>query len=103
MITDSRCNLHLTSSECFERPVRLPVAMKAVRQVAGNIEIIDSVNDKYLELAENDIILRAHKKSYIQRFKKRCSAAAQNDIVSLTEDSDGNGGEDTSKSDRVHG
>jgi hypothetical protein len=98
IITDSRCNLHLTSSECFERPVRLPAAMKGVKQAAGNIHIVDSVSDKYLELAERDIILRAHKKSYIQRIKKRCLAATSESVVALTEDSDGNGGEDTSKS-----
>ncbi|KAG7337319.1 histone deacetylase family protein [Nitzschia inconspicua] len=95
VITDSRCNLHLTSSECFERPVRLPAAMKAVRQVTGNIQVFDSVDDRFLELAENDIIRRAHQKSYIQRFKKRCLAATQETIIPLTEDSDGNGGEDT--------
>jgi galactokinase len=97
VITDSRCNLHITSSECYERPVRLPAALKAVRQVSGNIQIIESVDDKYLELAENDIVLRAHKKSYVRRFKTRCLAANQDAIVSLTEDSDGKGGEDTSK------
>lgn len=97
VITDSRCNLHLTSSECFERPVRLPAALKAVRQVTGNIQIIGSVDDKYLELAENDIILRAHKKSYVSRIKKRCLTATPDTIVPLTEDSDGKGGEDTSK------
>jgi hypothetical protein len=69
VITDHRCNLHITSSECFERPVRLPAALKAVRQVSGNIQIVDAVYDKYLELAENDIILRAHQKSYVRRFK----------------------------------
>ena len=98
VITDSRCNLHLTSSECFERPVRIPAAMKAVRQATGNIKIVNFVDDKYLELAEKEIILRAHKKSYIHRIKKRCLAVTQGTVVALTEDSDGNGGEDTSKS-----
>jgi acetoin utilization deacetylase AcuC-like enzyme len=100
VITDSRCNLHITSSECYERPVRLPAALKAVRQVSGNIHIIDAVDDKYLQLAENDIILRAHQKSYIRRFKSRCLAATHDAIVSLTEDSEGKGGEDTSKWER---
>lgn len=97
VITDSRCNLHLTSSECYERPVRLPAALKAVRQAKGNIHIVNAVDDKYMELAEKKIILKAHKKSYIQRFKKRCFATTQGAIVPLTEDSEGNGGEDTSK------
>ncbi|KAL3924265.1 MAG: hypothetical protein SGILL_001145 [Bacillariaceae sp.] len=95
VITDSRCNLHLTSSECYERPVRLPAAMKAVRQAKGNIRVVNSVEDKYIEMAEDKIISKAHKRSYIQRFKKRCAAATQDVIISLTEDSEGNGGEDT--------
>ena len=97
MITDSRCNLHLTSSECFERAVRLPAALKGVKQAKGNIQIINKVGDSYLNLAENDVIVRAHKMSYIQRIKKRCMAATEDNVVALTDDSDGNGGEDTSK------
>jgi len=95
IITDSRCNLHLTSGECFERPVRIPAAMKGIKQATGNIQIVDVVSDKYLELAENDIILRAHKKSYVARIKKRCLTATQDAVIALTEDSDGNGGHDT--------
>lgn len=97
VITDSRCNLHLTSSECFERAVRLPAALKGARQAKGNVEIIHSVEDEYLILAENDIIIRAHTMPYIQRIKKRCMAAPEDQVVALTDDSDGNGGEDTSK------
>jgi galactokinase len=97
VITDSRCNLHLTSSECFERAVRLPAALKGVRQATGNIEIINTIEDAYLNLAEKVIIPRAHKMSYLQRIKKRCMAAAEDEVVALTDDSDGNGGEDTSK------
>ena len=97
MITDSRCNLHLTSTECFERAVRLPAALKGARQAKGNIRIINTVGDKYLDVAENDVIARAHKMSYIQRIKKRCMAATGDNVVALTDDSDGNGGEDTSK------
>jgi hypothetical protein len=71
--------------------------MKAVRQAKGNIRVVNLVDDKYIQLAEEKIILKAHKKSYIQRFKKRCFASTQGAIISLTEDSEGNGGEDTSK------
>lgn len=69
-----------------------------MKQATGNIEIISSIEDAYMELAENKIIMRAHKMSYIQRIKKRCMAATEDTVVSLTDDSDGNGGEDTSKS-----
>jgi len=95
VITDSRCNLHLTSSECFERAVRLPAALKGVKQATGNIQIINSIEDAYLNLAENEGIVRAHKMPYIERIKKRCMAAPEDDVVALTDDSDGNGGEDT--------
>ena len=50
-----------------------------------------------MNLAENDVITRAHKMAYIQRIKKRCMAAPEDSVVALTDDSDGNGGEDTSK------
>eukprot|EP00536_Pseudo-nitzschia_multiseries_P010954 jgi/Psemu1/243388/estExt_Genewise1.C_3530029 len=95
VITDSRCNLHLTSSECFERAVRLPAALKGVKQAIGNIEIVNSIEDVYLNLAENVAIGRAHKMPYIQKIKKKCMAAPIDDVVALTEDSDGDGGEDT--------
>jgi len=95
VITDSRCNLHLTSSECFERAVRLPAALKGVKQATGNIQLINSIEDYYMNLAENDVITRAHKMAYIQRIKKRCMAAPEDSVVALTDDSDGNGGEDT--------
>ena len=97
VITDSRCNLHLTSSECFERAVRLPAALKGIRQATGNIQMIHTLEDSYLDLAENNVIHRAHKVSYIQKLKKRCMAAPEDSVVALTDDSDGNGGEDTSK------
>jgi acetoin utilization deacetylase AcuC-like enzyme len=98
VLTDSRCNLHLTSSECFERPVRLPAALKAAREAKGSIRIVTSVEEKYMELAERNVILKAHKMSYIHRIKARCLSAVEDNVVSLTEDSEGHGGEDTSKS-----
>jgi hypothetical protein len=99
ILTDYRCNMHLTSSQCFERPVRIPAAISAARQAEGHIRFKMGVQDKYIEKAENQIIQRAHKKSYIERMKKRCSSASQDRSVSLTEDSEGNGGHDTSKCD----
>lgn len=102
VLSDSLCNLHLTSSECFERAVRLPAAMKAAKKVAADkgdrLQIMNSVREKYLEMAENDVIRRAHSNSYLRRMKKKCqSVAAEGEIVSLTADSEGNGGEDTSE------
>lgn len=102
VLSDTLCNLHLTSNECFERAVRIPAAMKAIKKVAaGNedrLKIMNSVKKKYLELAEKEIIRRAHSKTYLRRIKKKCeSVSADGEIVALTADSDNNGGEDTSK------
>jgi len=102
ILSDSLCNLHLTSSECFERAVRLPAALKAAKKVVAEngdrLKIMLSVREKYLELAEKDVIRRAHSKTYLRRMKKKCqSVAVEGEIVSLTADSDGNGGEDTSE------
>lgn len=101
IVSDSRCNLHLTSSECFERAVRLPAAMRAAKEVAANhssrLKIMNSVRDKYFEMAEKEVIRRAHSRSYLRRMKKKCqSVETEGDIVSLTADSDNKGGEDTS-------
>ena len=102
VVTDSICNQHLTSQDCFERAVRLPAALKAAKQAgAGKVDrlrFMASLKQRYLHMAENEVIRRAHSKTYLQRMKKRCMAVVQeNEVVPLTEDSDGNGGEDTSK------
>lgn len=102
VMTDSLCNQHLTSNGCFERPVRLPAAVKAAKEVGagknGTLQVMTSVKSSYLELAESKVIRRAHTKTYIQRMKKRCVAITDDTTIApLTEDSEGNGGEDTSK------
>ena len=102
VLSDTLCNLHLTSNECFERAVRIPAAMKAVKQVAADNErrlyIMQSVRYRYLEIAEKEVIRRAHTKTYLRRIKKKCdSVSAEGEIVALTADSDNNGGEDTSE------
>lgn len=102
ILSDAVCNLHVTSNECFERAVRLPAAMKAAKQAAAEYEdrinILSTVKKKYLEKAEKDVIKRAHSKSYLSRIKKKCqSVAKEGEVIALTEDSDGKGGEDTSK------
>jgi len=100
ILSDSLCNLHLTSTECFERAVRLPAAMRAAKEVASTnsrLRIMNSVRDKYLEMAEKEVIRRAHTKVYLKRMKKKCqSVATEGEIVALTADSDNHGGEDTS-------
>lgn len=102
ILTDSLCNEHRTSNGCFERPVRLPAAIKAAKEVGAGksdkIKLMPSVKERYIEMAETQVIRRAHSKAYIQRIKKRClSVSDKRDVVPLTEDSDGNGGEDTSE------
>lgn len=102
ILTDSLCNQHLTSNGCFERAVRLPAAVKAAKEVGAGrnetLQLLTSVKPSYLEVAEMKVIKQAHSKTYIQRIKKRCMAIADDTMIaSLTEDSEGNGGEDTSK------
>lgn len=101
VVTDSLCNQHLTSQECFERAVRIPAALKAAKEAGAGgsdrIQLMTAVAEKYLEMADKEVIKRAHSKTYIQRIKKRCKSVTQErEVVSLTEDSDGNGGHDTS-------
>ena len=102
VITDALCNQHLTSQECFERPVRIPAALKAAKEAGAGksdkIQLTIDVGAEYLQMAEKEVIRRAHSKTYIQRMKKRClSVSQEKEVVALTEDSEGNGGEDTSK------
>jgi hypothetical protein len=76
--------------------------VKAAREAGAGkcdrIQLMTAVKLHYLEIAEKQVIRRAHKKPYLQRIKKRClSVVDDRDVVPLTEDSDGNGGEDTSE------
>ncbi len=102
VLSDTLCNLHLTSNECFERAVRIPAAMKAIKRVVSThgdrLKIMNAVRTKYLEMAEKEVIRKAHSKTYIRRIKKKCeSVITDGEIVALTADSDNNGGEDTSE------
>lgn len=101
-MTDSVCNLHLTSNECFERAVRLPAALKVAKEVVqtkkDRLKIMNFVRQEYLAMAEKKVMRRAHNKSYLKRLKKKCqSVEKEGTVIALTEDSDGKGGEDTSK------
>lgn len=100
VITDSRCNGHITQFGSFERPVRIPAAIKGARLAGAgsdpNVLLITQVEDPYLDVAENVVIPKAHKMPYIKRLKTKVAAIPTNDTgVPLTDDSDGEGGEDT--------
>lgn len=102
ILSDSLCNRHITSTGCFERPVRLPAALKAAKEIgAGSsdkIQLFTSIGEEYLELAEKKVVGKAHSKTYLKRIKKKCmSVPSDKEVVPLTENSDGQGGEDTSK------
>lgn len=102
VLTDSRCNEHITASGSFERAVRLPAAVKGAKNAgagsSASIPIITKIEDNYLSLVEDRILPMAHKGSYLKRMKKKISALARDAKgVPLTDDSDGEGGEDTSK------
>lgn len=102
VITDSRCNQHITASGSFERAVRLPAAIKGAKNAgAGSktgIPLVTKIEDKFMDLAEEKIMPKAHKASYLKRIKDKIAALPQDARgLPLTDDSDGEGGEDTSK------
>ncbi len=102
VLTDSRCNQHVTAKGTFERSVRLPAAIWAVKNAgAGNkktMPLITEIGEAYMKLAEQTVIPMAHKSSYLRRLKKRIASLPQDARGEpLSEDSDGEGGEDTGK------
>jgi hypothetical protein len=102
VITDTRCNSHRTSGGCFERPVRLPAALKGAKLAgAGRDDVtrlITSVPVQYLDYVEKKLLSKTHDMSYLKRMKSKCAAARTDDeVLMLTDNSDGEGGEDTSK------
>jgi hypothetical protein len=65
--------------------------------------LITTVEDHYLEIAEEAIIPKAHQASYLKRLKSRiASIPADETGVPLSEDSEGEGGDDTSTLFVVH-
>ena len=101
IISDPRCNEHITCKGCVERPVRLPAALKGARLAAANagekIEFLLSVGDEYMTLAEQKVIGQAHSSAYLKRMRLKCAAIAPGTRgVPLTDDSNNEGGEDTS-------
>ena len=101
VLTDYKCNQHITSNECFERPVRLPAAMRVLRDLGAgkkeSIPLVTSVDKSYIQMVENRVLMKAHTAKYLRRMRTRCSQVPEGAVVYLTEDSDGRGGEDTSK------
>ena len=100
VITDSRCNGHITQLGSFERPVRLPAAIKGAKRAGAgrdpNVLLLTEVEDNYYNLAENVVIPKAHKKSYVKRLKTKIQSIPPDQKgVPLTDDSDGEGGDDT--------
>jgi len=98
--TDSKCNLHVTSGHNVERAVRLPAALKAAKMAgAGSteqIQLCHSVQEEVVDYVERTLLSQAHDQSYLKRMKSRCmTAKSETDVLHLTEDSDGVGGEDT--------
>jgi hypothetical protein len=102
VISDTRCNGHRTSNGCFERPVRLPAALKGAKLAGVGSDkasrLITSVPDSYIDLVESRLLHLAHTAQYLKRMKSRCAAAtSDNEVLVLTDNSSGEGGEDTSK------
>mmetsp|Transcript_18048 Transcript_18048/g.22099 ORF Transcript_18048/g.22099 Transcript_18048/m.22099 type:complete len:1366 (+) Transcript_18048:144-4241(+) len=100
VLTDSRCNQHITATGSFERAVRLPAAIRGAKNAGAgakqSMPLVNTIDESFLELAEQRIIPMAHKASYINRLKKKIAALPQDAKgVPLTDDSEGEGGEDT--------
>lgn len=100
VITDSRCNQHLTAVGSFERPVRIPAAIKGAKLAGcGSSEYFKfntKVDDKYIDIAERKILPHAHQAKYLKRMKTKIAALPSNVRGHpLTDDSEGEGGEDT--------
>jgi acetoin utilization deacetylase AcuC-like enzyme len=100
VVTDSRCNGHITNSGTFERPVRIPAAIKGAKRAGAgtdpNVLLITQVEDSFLITAEDVVIPKAHKLTYLKRIKTKIASISNNETgVPLTEDSEGDGGDDT--------
>eukprot|EP00594_Rhizosolenia_setigera_P014074 CAMPEP_0178963178 /NCGR_PEP_ID=MMETSP0789-20121207/14855_1 /TAXON_ID=3005 /ORGANISM="Rhizosolenia setigera, Strain CCMP 1694" /LENGTH=1239 /DNA_ID=CAMNT_0020647569 /DNA_START=158 /DNA_END=3877 /DNA_ORIENTATION=- len=100
VLTDSRCNQHITGSGSFERSIRLPAAIKAAKNAGAgkkyNIPLLTKVDEYYMDIADKRILPRAHMDKYLRRLKSKIAALPVDAKGQpLTDDSDGEGGEDT--------
>mmetsp|Transcript_28716 Transcript_28716/g.65612 ORF Transcript_28716/g.65612 Transcript_28716/m.65612 type:complete len:981 (-) Transcript_28716:456-3398(-) len=97
-LSDSNCNRHITASNSFERAVRLPAAIRAAKKAGAGgpgMPLSMSAEQKYWALAEK-MLPECHSTSYIKRIRSKIVALPQDARgVALTDDSDGEGGEDT--------
>eukprot|EP00814_Leptocylindrus_danicus_P021872 CAMPEP_0116032126 /NCGR_PEP_ID=MMETSP0321-20121206/17979_1 /TAXON_ID=163516 /ORGANISM="Leptocylindrus danicus var. danicus, Strain B650" /LENGTH=1226 /DNA_ID=CAMNT_0003507493 /DNA_START=238 /DNA_END=3918 /DNA_ORIENTATION=+ len=100
VLTDLRCNGHITANDSFERTVRLPAAIKGAKLAGAgslNVPLVCKVKESYIELVEKSILSKAHNASYLRKMKSKI-AAIPADVTGfpLTDDSDEDtGGEDT--------
>ena len=103
VITDFRCNQHITANTSIERAVRLPAAIVGAKRAGagsadGGIVLITKVEDEYIALAETKIIPMAHKATYIKRLKEKISALNSDAKgVPLTDDSSEDSDDDEEK------
>ena len=102
VLSDSRCNQHITKSGCVERAVRLPAALKGAKLAGAgaspSFPLQIGVEDHYMKLATDKFLEKTHTVSYLKKIKARCTGIAPDvNGAHLTEASDGEGGCDTSK------
>ncbi len=102
VLTDSRCNAHITATGSFERAVRLPAAIKGAKKAGvgsrPSLPLVTYIEDTYLAMAEEKILPMAHTTSYLKRIKTKITNLTPDAKgVPLTDGSDGEGGEDTSE------
>lgn len=99
VLTDMRCNHHITSNGCFERTVRMAAALKAVKKVSQSGKLdpthVLSCEGGLYSFVEKEILPRVHDSVYLRVMKDRCKSIKQGEVAALTEDSDGRGGHDT--------
>jgi len=100
VITDSRCNQHLTAVGSFERAVRLPAAIRGAKNAGAgskdSIPLVTKIEGKYMELAERVVMPMAHTREYLKRMREKIAALPPDAKgAPLTDDSEGEGGEDT--------
>jgi hypothetical protein len=83
---------------CLFKKMFSQAAKKAGASTKGPIRLVHTIDDSYIKYVEKRLLPIAHSNAYVKRMKGRCSTAkTSNEILIFTEDSDGNGGDDTSK------
>ena len=61
VLTDSRCNQHITAKGSFERAVRLPATIRAAKNAGAgsktSMPIISRIDESYMKIAEQIVLL----------------------------------------------